>query len=294
MSVQLACTALGGTVSANAPPAPAAEVIGISANQGNLLMYSDLTPATTFTVIVNQPARIQSLSVAPTSVIGGASLIGTVTLTRAAPSGGFPIQLASSIPAAQLLTPSFIIRAGDTQQTFSIATLAVPSAVSVTISASSGDQSISAAFTINSSPRAISISLTRGTVVGGGSVQGTVSLTPAPITSALVFLTSSNSAVQVASPVQISAGTTSASITVSTSAVTSVQTATITATFQGTVAAATLEIDPANLSGLGGISLVTVHVPNPILLDKSRRKVYFMVDECESNSPREATRSSSE
>ena len=40
--------------------------------------------------------------------------------------------------------------------------------------------------------------------------------------------------------------------------------------------------------------LVTVHVPNPILLDKSRRKVYFMVDECESNSPREATRSSSE
>ena len=40
--------------------------------------------------------------------------------------------------------------------------------------------------------------------------------------------------------------------------------------------------------------IVTVHVPNPILLDKSRRKVYFMVDECESNSPREATRSSSE
>ena len=44
----------------------------------------------------------------------------------------------------------------------------------------------------------------------------------------------------------------------------------------------------------GYCQTVTVHVPNPILLDKSRRKVYFMVDECESNSPREATRSSSE
>ena len=40
--------------------------------------------------------------------------------------------------------------------------------------------------------------------------------------------------------------------------------------------------------------LVTVQVPLSILLDKSRRIVYFMVDECESGSPRKPTRGSSE
>jgi hypothetical protein len=39
---------------------------------------------------------------------------------------------------------------------------------------------------------------------------------------------------------------------------------------------------------------VTVQVPQSIFLDKSRRIVYCMVDECESGSPRKATRGSGE
>ena len=39
---------------------------------------------------------------------------------------------------------------------------------------------------------------------------------------------------------------------------------------------------------------VTVQVPGSILLDKPRRIVYCMVDECESGSPRKSARVSSE
>ena len=53
-------------------------------------------------------------------------------------------------------------------------------------------------------------------------------------------------------------------------------------------------LDSNNGAGTSQGNTVTVQVPLSILLDKSRRIVYFMVDECESGSPRKPTRGSSE
>jgi hypothetical protein len=43
-----------------------------------------------------------------------------------------------------------------------------------------------------------------------------------------------------------------------------------------------------------GAVVVTVQVGQPIFLDKSRRMVYRMVDECDTGSPQKATRDSGE
>src|SRR5207244_103608 len=50
------------------------------------------------------PASLSAVSVNPTSVTGGTSALGTVTLTSAAPAGGFSVTLTSSNVAATVPT----------------------------------------------------------------------------------------------------------------------------------------------------------------------------------------------
>jgi hypothetical protein len=52
------------------------------------------------------PAALSALSVSPPTVVGGTSAQGTVTLTAAAPSGGFAVTLSSSNPATATVPAS--------------------------------------------------------------------------------------------------------------------------------------------------------------------------------------------
>jgi Subtilase family len=78
---------------------------------------------------------LSSIMLNPTSVTGGASSTGTVTLSGAAPSGGVVVYLSSSASAATVPS-SVAVAAGATSATFTVATSAVTASTPVTITAS--------------------------------------------------------------------------------------------------------------------------------------------------------------
>jgi hypothetical protein len=81
---------------------------------------------------------LSALSLSPTSVVGGNTSQGTVTLTGAAPSGGAVVSLSSSNTAVATVPSSVIVAAGSTSRTFTVTTSAVTTSTPVTISGSSG------------------------------------------------------------------------------------------------------------------------------------------------------------
>jgi FG-GAP-like repeat len=82
-------------------------------------------------------AALSSVSVTPTSVVGGSSAQGRVTLTAAAPAGGFTVTLSDNSSAATV-PASATVAQGATSATFAISTTAVTASTVVTITASAG------------------------------------------------------------------------------------------------------------------------------------------------------------
>jgi hypothetical protein len=78
---------------------------------------------------------LSSIMLNPTSVIGGASSTGTVTLSAGAPSGGAVVYLSSSTSAATVPTNT-TVAAGASSATFTVNTSAVTVSTPVTITAS--------------------------------------------------------------------------------------------------------------------------------------------------------------
>ena len=91
---------------------------------------------------------LSTLGVSPTSVVGGASSTGTVTLTAAAPTGGATVAVTSSHPAVTV-PASVSVAAGATRATFSATTTSVASATAVTLTATFGGVSRTATLTVN-------------------------------------------------------------------------------------------------------------------------------------------------
>lgn len=65
---------------------------------------------------------LSKVTVNPTDVVGGTSSTGTVTLTSAAPAGGFQVALTSDNPVAATVPPSVTVAAGSTSASFTITT----------------------------------------------------------------------------------------------------------------------------------------------------------------------------
>ncbi|MET0345210.1 MAG: hypothetical protein ABW218_03010 [Casimicrobiaceae bacterium] len=104
-------------------------------------MYAGVTKTVAFTV--NAPAApaapvLSSLAIAPTSVIGGANAIGTVTLDRAAPTGGATVTLTSDAASVAAVPASVKVPSGATTTTFVVTTFATKKNRTPTISASYG------------------------------------------------------------------------------------------------------------------------------------------------------------
>ncbi len=88
------------------------------------------------TVSSSQPsssAALSSLTVSPTDVVGPDPATGTVTLSSAAPSGGFTVDLTSDNTAAATVPPSVTVPAGSTSATFTVSTKEVTNAQSAAI-----------------------------------------------------------------------------------------------------------------------------------------------------------------
>lgn len=193
------------------------------------------------------PPILSSLTLNPTSVTGGNSSTGTVTLSGAAPAGGATVMLSSSNTATARVPSSVTVATGATSATFTVTTSAVAASTTVTISGAYGGATQSASLSVTPAPppppTLASLTLNPQNVFGGQSSTGTVTLTgPAPAGGAQVFLSSSNGAASVPSSVIVPAGATSATFTVNTSFVLISTSTTISASYNGTTRSATLGV----------------------------------------------------
>ena len=118
---------------------------------------------------------VASISVAPATLVGGLSSVGTVTLSGPAPAGGQVVNLTSSNDAVTV-PASVTVPQGTTTTTFTITTVSVPADVSVTVTASANLRSSSATLTIKRT--AIdAINAQKTSVPGGQTISASVSLT---------------------------------------------------------------------------------------------------------------------
>ncbi len=188
---------------------------------------------------------LASLSLNPATVSGGTSSTGTVTLSGPAPSGGVVVGLASNSTSASV-PGTVTVSAGSLTATFPVATTAVTSSTTDTITANYAGATQTAALTINPAVALSSVSLNPIAVTGGTPSTATVTLTgPAPSGGITVALSSNSSSATVPANVVVSAGSSTATFPVTTTAVSASTKATITASFNGISETASLTLNPA-------------------------------------------------
>jgi uncharacterized repeat protein (TIGR03803 family) len=241
----------------------------------NLFVLSNTVVTVTATLgISNQQASVTvtpgiavtSISLNPSTVTGGNSSTGTVTLASPAPSSGNQVLVSVSHnnpadPNPPVLLPiTATVAAGQTSATFTLGTVSVSSSFTFPVFGQSGGATVSTNFTVNpgnSSPTVSSVTLNPTSVTGGNNSTGTVTLSSAaPSGGSTVSLSSSNTSVAtVPSSVIVSSGQTSANFTVTTTSVTTNTNVTITATLGSSSGQATLTITPAGAVTLSSLTL---------------------------------------
>ncbi len=197
-------------------------------------------------LVVEAPA-LSAVSVSTTSVVGGSTAMGTVTLASSAPTGGLTVDLSSSLSSATVPSSVTVLNGQKTAK-FSIETKAVASNVTTSIVAKAGGVSKSASLEIEAATLS-KVSVSPTSVVGGTSSTGTVTLTgPAPTAGFKVSLSSSSSSGSAPSSVTVASGKTTATFSVKTTAVATPVSATITAKLGSISKTATLKIEAPELT----------------------------------------------
>ncbi len=188
---------------------------------------------------------LTGLTVAPSSVTGGASATGTVTLNGPAPTGGAAVNLGTSLPGSASAPGSVIVPGGARSATFPVTTFPVHT-TTVQVAAVFDGAIQFAAITVNRPPAApalSSVAVNPASVAGGGSSTGTVTLSAAaPAGGAVVTLSDNSAVTAVPGSCTVLAGATSATFTINTSTVGAPATATITAAYGGAALSATLSV----------------------------------------------------
>jgi hypothetical protein len=98
--------------------------------------YSGVNKSASLTVNPAAPTALSSLTLNPSTLVGGASATGTVTLTKAAPAGGIVVNLTSSNSTRAKVPANVVIPAGAISQVFTITTTATKQKANVSITAS--------------------------------------------------------------------------------------------------------------------------------------------------------------
>ena len=187
------------------------------------------------------PAALSSITVSPTSVIGGNSSTGTLTLAGAAASNA--VVTLSSNNGSATVPPSVTVPQGATTASFSIGTTPVASSTAASISAVYNGVTKAATLTITR-PTLSSLKLNPSKIVGGNPSTGTVTLSGiAPPTGMTIQLSSNKTTVAtVPSSITVAAGATSATFPVTTNRVRSTTNVTISGTSAGVTKSAVLSV----------------------------------------------------
>ena len=187
-------------------------------------------------------AEVVSVTLLPSSILGGKPSVGTVTVSSAAPAGGYVVQLSSSASSTASVPVTVIVPAGKTTITFPITTVAVAASVDASITATLNGVSKSAVLKVLP-PGVASVTIAPTSVIGGASAVGTVKLAAAPVGDVTVTLGSSlPSAAAVPATVVVKKGATSATFTVTTTKQTSAKTVTISANSDGVAKTGTITV----------------------------------------------------
>jgi hypothetical protein len=214
-----------------------------------------------FWLIAEQPpVTLSSMVLSQETVIGGASLQGTVTLSGPAPDGGIEVTLSSANTTVATVPQTVTVAVGQTSATFEVDTIPVPQTTEVTITATHAGVSRPQRLRVET-PLPTAVALDPATVTGGASSQGTVTLSGrAPAGGIEVTLSSANTDVAtVPQTVTVAADQTSATFEVKTIPVPQTTEVAITATRAGvsrpqrlrveTPLPTAVALDPATVTG---------------------------------------------
>jgi uncharacterized protein (TIGR03437 family) len=131
------------TFTATTTPQPTPRTANLTA------AYQGVTQSVTVTVTPAPSAALDSVVVSPSTVSGGTSTSGLVTLTAPAGPGGFQVTLQSSLPTVAHPVPGFVnIPQGLSSGQFTITTTRIPTSQVVTITARSGSTTKTATLTV--------------------------------------------------------------------------------------------------------------------------------------------------
>jgi hypothetical protein len=195
-----------------------------------------------------KPATVAKLAISPTSVYGGATSTGTITLSGPSGPSGSVIALSSNNTAATV--PATVTTAGNaTSVAFTIHTVAVSSPVNVTITAKTGAVSSTGVVEVLPAPLA-SVVLSSSTAIGGSAVTGSVYLSGVGGPSGIPVAVSSTADASTPTTVTVPSGLNKISFTISTSPVNANVVATITAKLGSVTKTAALEVIPATVTKL--------------------------------------------
>jgi len=224
----------------NTQAAFAVKTVSVSTQKSATILAS-LNGAVKTAMLTITPPVLASISVNPASVVGGTPSKGTVTINGMAGTGGAVVNLASSSSSATL--PSAVtIPANQSSATFVVKTLAVSAKTIVTLQATIGSVSKTAALAIGA-PTLVSLVMSPNSVKGGVSSKGTVTISSnAPVGGLPISLSSDQPAAVPPTSVTIPAGAKSVTFTVKTTSVGAKTTAIITAGLGSTTTKAGLVI----------------------------------------------------
>lgn len=194
------------------------------------------------------PFQIVNLSLVPTSVVGGLSATGSVTINAVVDPASGPVWVYLSSTSGVVKLPAKVkVDGSSAAATFEARTIPVASAMTATLTATLGSSSQTSELTVLP-PDLTSVSLSPASVKGSSdnAVTGTVAISsPAPNGGLVIALTTSNnSAAQVPTTVKVPAGHTGATFKVTHFAVTALSAVEILATLNNESKSATLTVKP--------------------------------------------------
>ena len=209
--------------------------------------YNSITRTANATVAPVVLPTLNSVTITPATIPGGAQAVVTVTLGGPAPAGGATLSLSSN--ASAFPVPATVtVPSGRPGTIVNVQTRAVTAStpVTVTVTYNGSSKTANATLTPVVLPTLASISVNPASVNGGSGTVLTLTLTgPAPPGGASITLTSSNTAaLRLSSPVMMPEGFTTGRLRISTSRVTAAATVTITAGYNNSTKTATLTVNP--------------------------------------------------
>jgi RHS repeat-associated protein len=230
------------TIAAGQIGATFAVTIGQNAHTGTVTLTATFATTLTKTIAIVDTPPLSTFTASPVDVVGGNPIAVAVTLAGPAPDGGADVVITSDQEAVSGATIN--IGGGRTAGSATLTTNAVPSSLTVRLTARYGGSTLQTTVQLRPVTVPDRLLLTPDGVGGGERAVGTITLAaPAAAGGRTFTLASSNPAVaQVPSSVVIAAGAQSAAFPITTSPVTGATTVTITAADPAVTLQATLNV----------------------------------------------------